>query len=504
MANYCRARFATPKGSFDAYLVFLERGLQLLAPHGRLGFIVPNKVFKLDFAERMRNVLAREELVEEVLDFGASQLFAGVTNYTCIAILDRSGKPELAYRRLRGSREEILSELTAGGTIPAQAFAAREFGREPWVLVPPEEAEVIRVARTNADRLEDVTSQIFQGLITSADAVYVLDDRGQRGAYRVVWSRASSRELELEPDLLHPLASGVDVDRYAFRQLSSLLLFPYVEGDEGMRLVSERELDALPRTREYLKEHEELLRRRESGKMDHDDWYGYVYPKNLAAHELRKLGVPRLCRRLRASLDDAGDVYFDNVDVNGILLTPDGPSPFLLVLLLNSRLIDWIFRRHSVPFQNEYWSANRQFIAGLPVRAPEASAATTLETLGRRLHGLASAIASERGNFAAWLRATLGVAPGVALPGQRVLGRFELATADEVVRALAAGRRRLGVDPRERDVRELIEREHRRSVDGLLPLISDLSAAEDEADAYVYELYEIPARMRELVDREYD
>ncbi len=73
VADYCRARFETARGSFDAYLMFLERGLRLLAPHGRLGFIVPNKLFKLDFAQRMRAWLSERELVDEVLDFGASQ-----------------------------------------------------------------------------------------------------------------------------------------------------------------------------------------------------------------------------------------------------------------------------------------------------------------------------------------------------------------------------------------------------------------------------------------------
>lgn len=56
-------------------------------------FIVPNKLFKLDYGERLRALFARQELVEEVLDFGASQLFAGATNYTCILVLYRLPEP---------------------------------------------------------------------------------------------------------------------------------------------------------------------------------------------------------------------------------------------------------------------------------------------------------------------------------------------------------------------------------------------------------------------------
>lgn len=43
LAAWARRRYATAKGSFDVYVPFLERGVHLLAPGGRLGFIVPNK-----------------------------------------------------------------------------------------------------------------------------------------------------------------------------------------------------------------------------------------------------------------------------------------------------------------------------------------------------------------------------------------------------------------------------------------------------------------------------
>ena len=137
LADYCRARYATAHGSFDAYVIFLERSLGLLAPHGRLGFIVPNKLFKLDYGERLRGLLSAGELVDEVLDFGASQMFAEATNYTCILLLDRGGREELAYRRLRGAREDVLAELGTPSTVPAERFTTRTLGAAPWVLVPP-------------------------------------------------------------------------------------------------------------------------------------------------------------------------------------------------------------------------------------------------------------------------------------------------------------------------------------------------------------------------------
>jgi hypothetical protein len=501
VAEWCRRRYATPRGNFDAYVVFLERGLSLLAPHGRLGFIVPNKLFKLDYGERLRGLLAEGGLVDEVLDFGASQVFAEATNYTCILTLDRAGRDELRYRRIRGTRAEVLAELSVPELAAPERFATRSLGSGPWTLVPPEEAAVLRAVREGSEPLESVTAAIFTGLQTGDDHVYIVEDRGSRAGRQVVYSRASGRTLELEPDLLHPLASGGDVERYAFRALESLLLFPYVRDGDTMRLLRPDELATLPLTAAYLADHESRLRGRERGRMDHDEWFGYTYPKSLGRHDFPKLGVPRLCERLRTAADAEGGVYLDNVDVNGILVA-ETPTVHLLVTALNSRLLDWIFRRMSVPFQNDFWSANKQFIAGLPIRVPTGTAAAEIEALGRRLHELASSAAAERGAFLRWLAATIG-SSSAALQRRRDVAGYEQRTADEIVAALSRMRPRLAVDPRERGPRELIEREHRRSVERLAPLLADLAALEARADALVYELYELPSSMRELVDSEY-
>ena len=177
---------------------------------------------------------------------------------------------------------------------------------------------MIRAASNGSERLDDVTAGIFTGLQTNDDGVYVLEERGVRGGLQVVWSNASRRLLELEPDLLHQFASGQDVERHAFRPLSDLVLFPYVSEGNDVRLISEAELDSLPRTKDYLAEHETRLRARERGRMDRAEWYAYVYPKSLRLQDLPKLGVAATVRRLEVAADPDGAVYFHNVRVNGI------------------------------------------------------------------------------------------------------------------------------------------------------------------------------------------
>lgn len=192
--------------------------------------------------------------------------------------------------------------------------------------------------------------------------------------------------------------------------------------------------------------------------MDHERWYAFGRTQSLGNHDLPKLAVPRLCNRLHAAVDPGGGVYLDNVDVNGILAREHGPPAFVLAALLGSRLLDFYWRFLTVPFRGSYFSANRQFIAPLPIRLGDAGASTQLETLGARLHATASDAERERDGFLRWLEGATGVELR-ELAGRTRLRMPERLTVDELLTVLRANRSRLREDPDRRAFRELLAEE---------------------------------------------
>ncbi len=112
----------------------------------------------------------------------------------------------------------------------------------------------------------------------------------------------------------------------------------------------------------------------------------------------------------------------ETLTFNGILLAGDERSLWTLLALLNSRLLDYYFRRLSVAHANGYFAANKQFIAPLPIHSdsPEAQ----LDQLGELLYDRASAISRERNEFLDWLGGQLGTDPA-GLPGSTVLTAYE-------------------------------------------------------------------------------
>lgn len=497
LADYARATYASARGSFDTYIPFIERGIGLLAPHGRLGFIVPNKFLRLDYGARLRRLLSDSRLVEEIIDFGDAQIFEGATNYTAIVVLDNAGRDGFAYRRAAGDAAAVRRALT-GGQPPAERFSEAHFGSGPWILTSGDERRLIDRLAEGAERLDAVAGPIFTGLQTNADPVYILEDRGHWRSHGALYSRALEREVELEPAFLHPLASGRDIEPFAIDPLRTWLLFPYRRSDGQMRLATWEQIGASPRAAAYLVANEATLRGRERGRMDREGWWAYVYPKSLGLHDRRKLGVAATVRRLEVALDADGRVHFHNVRVNGILPAQDGPSLATLVVLLNSAPLDYVFRRTAAEHANGFFAANKQFIAPLPIRVPEGAEASAFDDLGRRLHACAAAIGQEREGFLTWLGDVAG-ARIRALSGWTALREPDRRGVAELIDILARNGTLVRVDPTERAFRDRLAAEVERSRGRLTELGRERDALLADAEARVADLYRLTTAQRRLV-----
>ncbi|MGH2903675.1 MAG: hypothetical protein ACRDK7_08850 [Solirubrobacteraceae bacterium] len=389
--------------------------------------------------------------------------------------------------------------VTTHSLPSAERYRASELGDAPWILVPKDERRILDKMRAVGSPLGDVTSAIFTGLQTSADPIYIVEDRGMRRGLQIIATRAGT-EIEVEPNLLHPLASGLDVERYALRTLDSLLLFPYRRQEGKMVLLTQDELRALPKTWAYLLEHEPALRGREKGKMDHDGWWAYVYPKNLGLHDQPKLGVAATVKRLEVAADPAAAAYFHNVRVNGILPRDDGPSLSTLTAVLNSRAVDFAFRRGAAPLQNGFYTANKQFIAWLPVPAELPDG---LAVAGARLHELVALAETERSGFLDWLASIIEARPR-DLAGAEALASYSQTGLDGVLAVLDKNASRLAIDPRRRADRERISQELTESAGKIADLESARVLLERDVDAAVYDAYGLSAAQQACIASEYE
>jgi hypothetical protein len=214
-------------------------------------------------------------------------------------------------------------------------------------------------------------ADVFVGLQTSADDVFIMDFVGETDrTFRLV-SKALGREWTFEKDFLFPILSGTDVGRYGRLTKRQYILFPYTVENERATLTDFKTIQRdLPKTAAYLLENRKRLEGREKGAFRDSEWHRFGRNQNLGIQHRVKLCVPRLVEELHAALDYDGSHFLDNVDVGGLTLkaafADQGLEYFLA--LLNSGLMRWYFPQVSAPFRGNWRSANRQFLSLLPVR----------------------------------------------------------------------------------------------------------------------------------------
>jgi hypothetical protein len=223
----------------------------------------------------------------------------------------------------------------------------------------------------------------------------------------------------------------------------------------------------------------------------------------MALHDLPKLGVPRLSERLRAAVDPEGSVYLDNVDVNGILPRSGGLEPPVLAALLNSKLLDFIFRMGSVPFRGAFYSANKQFIAPLPIRIPEGDQAVHLGGMAEELWHLTRNRNSETRGFREWLSGVTET-PLTAIAGHTALDSYEALSFEEILALLRRNRRQIGPNPDSRAFAEQLRGEFGASLERLQPLDAAIAQEEVALEDAVFDLYGMSTAQRATINAEYE
>ena len=356
---------STQTGNFDLYLPFIEKGLRLLREGGRMAYIAPSLWTVNEYGAGLRKLLHRTRQLERWLDFKSLQVFNEAITYTALQFFTAEARKsvkviispdgEIGEIDWKDSGSQVLVD-----ELPADAG---------WVMLAGKERDLVLRLRRDCLRLDDnsLTSGITVGVQTSADHYYHFVKSGSNN-YICKPEKNVSFDVEIEDGIMLPLVSGAESHRFESCVTNIYILFPYYRDAKGtINLYSEAELTRqFPKCLKYLKSIEPQLRGREKKSFDDDQWYRFGRNQNIDKQDLPKIIVPRLVKDLCATFDSKAEFCLDNVDAGGVL-NASTTNPEFLLGNLNSPVCNFVFRRISKPFQNGYWSANKQFIAPLPV-----------------------------------------------------------------------------------------------------------------------------------------
>lgn len=202
---YLEARYEVVSDRADLYCYFYERGLRLLKPGGRLGFISSNTFFKTGSGRPLREYLLREAILESVVDFGDLQVFEGVTTYPAILTMKRGAAPK--GHALRFWKVEAVPENNFQATWEAGAgpYPQAALGAGSWELENPGLRALRDKIRTGRKTLKDVYGAPCRGIVTGLNGAFVIDNATKE---RLCAQDPGSAEL------LKPFLEGKDLKRW--------------------------------------------------------------------------------------------------------------------------------------------------------------------------------------------------------------------------------------------------------------------------------------------------
>lgn len=350
---------STQTQNFDLYLPFIEKGMNLLNEQGRMGYIAPSVWLVNEYGEGLRRLVHRTQKLERWIDFKDFQVFNEAITYTALQFF--RGKPSPA----------VVCTFAPNGYVAGTEWAKADTfidysSLDPntaWHMLRTEERMLIERLRKTCDRLDKYP--IIVGVQTSADAVYHLERLGP-GKYREHPKGKAVRDVDIEDAIMRPLVSGEAAKRYREPSTTTYILFPYDDTNEARLYTPAEMANRFPRAWAYLESHQSELRARESGKFDDDEWYRFGRHQNIGKQSAMKLGVAQTVPNMRVFFDRNGQFCFNNVRVNAIV-PPDESTGWFLLGVLNSFVVDFVFRRMAKPKEGGYFEANKQFIGPLPI-----------------------------------------------------------------------------------------------------------------------------------------
>lgn len=363
-------KYQSATGSFDLYVTFAERGLQIIKAIGIVNYIMPDKWTNAAFGKGLRDIISNKKAANKIISFGAYQVFNAST-YTALQWF----KPEsdcLNYYQLDRNLEtnnELDIYLKSIKYSDASVIGMDKLDKNPWVLTVGATSNILQKLELHPRRIADIFDKIFQGLATSKDDVYFLYNCVENDKNIIGYSKQMERNIEIEKGLVKPLLKGEDVHRYDDIKTDRYVIFPYKLIEGKAILYTEKELsDTFPLGYSYLKDCEDILRGREKGRLMNDEyWFRYIYPKNLVLFDHEKLVAPEISLGGNFAYDDKGEFY-STTKVYGYIKKSNIVEGYKFwMALFNSRLFWFFIQNTGYVLRGGYYTFKTDYVNPFPV-----------------------------------------------------------------------------------------------------------------------------------------
>ena len=392
-------------GRVDLYHAFLVAMTRQLLPGGVLGVITSNRFLTTQGGSAIREFLAREYEIIEIIDLGDTKLFDAAVlpaifigrkrlhlaerkktsdaDATFVRIyentkIDTSLKRETKHSIYEALEDGKSSEYTISGqhyTIAHGTLSLPISSNDPWNMVTLDEDGWLKtIDAHSATRISDV-AKVRVGIKTTADEVFIRDD----------WHKLPV-DIQPEENILRRLLSQENANRWMPKTkdvpLRQVLYTHTMKNEKRVAI----DLTKYPKAEAYLKQHYVRLISRTYVVEAKRQWYEIWVPQQPSAWQQPKLVFPDISPSPKFSYDEQGCI----VDGNCYWIVPNinqsSDILFLIAGIANSNLMT---RYHDLAFNNKLYAGRRryltQYVEKYPLPDPSSRVSQNIVALVKEL-----------------------------------------------------------------------------------------------------------------------
>jgi len=379
--NYFSRKFKSAKGTFDIYSIFIEQAFYLIKNNGLVAFINPNKYFYSDYGEGIRNVILENYCIESIVDFNEFQVFEGITTYTAVNIFSkRKNKSAFQYSNVSDKKlykievEDFLLREITNEKITNTKVEIKNLSSSSWIFKSKNESGFISRIKMESTPLIELCYKIYQGFVLTPTEVFPVSIEKEFKTFsKVKPIKLDETIYEVENELLIPIIKSSSIFRYHFDTKNYYSVFPYKYiSDKEVELISEKTLkEKYPKAHDYLKAKSNYLKTREKGRwLNSPNWFEFSRKQNFECQKMKKILVPGLATNARYTLADE-TVFIDQGSYGVILNDKHKPLEKFILGILNSKLLDFIFKASSGTLSGGYYSYQTKYLSELPIKIPK-------------------------------------------------------------------------------------------------------------------------------------
>lgn len=366
------SKFASPR--MDLWYYFVHRGLELLSPTGRLGFIVNSYWTAGTGAEKLITEISSDGILDEIFYLGSLKVFDKVSGSHMILSLDKAKTRDTITIKHCAASESGSAEpfLTGIGTVLTVEKTPEETFRNGKI-------DISLLSHSFLDKLEQCPTLnriaiIRQGIAENPSTINKKTAARFKGKYEVgagvfVLSDGEKKALKLsaeEKTLVRSYHDLRDIDRY------------YVDPNPAQSIIYSTKT-TIPDIRKYphlmahLTQFKAIMAKRRETHNGANKWWHLHWPREENIWKTTKIVVPNMAARPSFALA-IGDCY-TTFSTNVVLLKSDDLQLQQRVLgILNSRAV-WAWLQHHAKRRGVGLELNGNVLVRIPI--PKGIGATT-------------------------------------------------------------------------------------------------------------------------------